>query len=173
MKAITVHQPWATLVAIGGKRIETRHWATSYGGPIAIHVAASVPAYAVEITAESKLIQDALHHAGYRPKAGETFKDRREYWQSVLNSLPLGCILAVADLTDCLPTGNGFEIPRWLQDLDDMELAAGNYEPRRFGWRLSDVQRLVVPVKTRGYQRIWNWDGDPGELVPAGKALVK
>ena len=39
MKAITIWQPWASLLACGGKRFETRSWATSYRGPIAIHAA--------------------------------------------------------------------------------------------------------------------------------------
>jgi hypothetical protein len=39
MKAISLWQPWATLVAIGAKTIETRGWSTSYRGPIAIHAA--------------------------------------------------------------------------------------------------------------------------------------
>ncbi len=43
MKAITLHQPWATLVAVGAKRIETRSWATSYRGPLAIHAARTTP----------------------------------------------------------------------------------------------------------------------------------
>ena len=30
MKALTLTQPWATLVAIGAKRIETRIWRTDY-----------------------------------------------------------------------------------------------------------------------------------------------
>lgn len=29
MKAITIWQPWALLLACGGKRFETRSWATS------------------------------------------------------------------------------------------------------------------------------------------------
>ena len=37
MKAITLTQPWATLVAIGVKQIETRSWRTFYRGPLAIH----------------------------------------------------------------------------------------------------------------------------------------
>lgn len=37
MKALTLHQPWATLVAVGAKQVETRGWATRYRGPIAIH----------------------------------------------------------------------------------------------------------------------------------------
>lgn len=39
MNALTLMQPWATLVAIGAKRIETRSWATRYRGPSAIHAA--------------------------------------------------------------------------------------------------------------------------------------
>lgn len=39
MKGLSLTQPWATLVAIGAKRIETRIWATSYRGPLAIHAA--------------------------------------------------------------------------------------------------------------------------------------
>ena len=32
VKALSLTQPWATLVAMGAKRIETRSWATSYRG---------------------------------------------------------------------------------------------------------------------------------------------
>ena len=37
MKALSLRQPWATLVAIGAKQIETRSWSTAYRGTIAIH----------------------------------------------------------------------------------------------------------------------------------------
>ncbi len=37
MKATTLWQPWAQLVALGVKTIETRSWRTSYRGPLAIH----------------------------------------------------------------------------------------------------------------------------------------
>ncbi|WP_309145170.1 ASCH domain-containing protein, partial [Brevibacillus sp. HB2.2] len=39
MKAITIHQSWATLIALGEKRFETRGWSTNHRGPIAIHAA--------------------------------------------------------------------------------------------------------------------------------------
>jgi hypothetical protein len=42
MKALTLTQPSATLVAPGAKRIETRSWPTSYRGPLAIHAAAGL-----------------------------------------------------------------------------------------------------------------------------------
>lgn len=39
MKAISLWQPWASAMALGLKSIETRHWVTSYRGPMAIHAA--------------------------------------------------------------------------------------------------------------------------------------
>lgn len=37
MKTLTLHQPWASLIAMGVKKIETRSWGTKYRGPLAIH----------------------------------------------------------------------------------------------------------------------------------------
>jgi len=45
MKAITLTQPWATLIAIGAKQIETRSWRTFYRGPLAIHAGKTLPAW--------------------------------------------------------------------------------------------------------------------------------
>lgn len=39
MKALSLHQPWASAIALGLKHLETRSWATSYRGPLAIHAA--------------------------------------------------------------------------------------------------------------------------------------
>jgi len=36
-KVLTLHQPWASLIAIGVKTMETRSWSTSYRGPLTIH----------------------------------------------------------------------------------------------------------------------------------------
>lgn len=40
MKALSLRQPWASLVADGRKTIETRTWRTRYRGPLAIHASA-------------------------------------------------------------------------------------------------------------------------------------
>lgn len=34
MKALSLTQPWATLMAIGAKRIETRSWGAAYRGGV-------------------------------------------------------------------------------------------------------------------------------------------
>ena len=41
MRALTIHQPWAGLIAVGDKRIENRSWITKYRGPLAIHASAA------------------------------------------------------------------------------------------------------------------------------------
>lgn len=43
MKALSVRQPWANLIAAGAKTIETRRWATNYRGPILI-ISSKTPA---------------------------------------------------------------------------------------------------------------------------------
>lgn len=41
MKALTICQPYAHLIAIGEKRIENRSWPTRYRGPLLIHAGKS------------------------------------------------------------------------------------------------------------------------------------
>ena len=48
MKALSLTQPWATLVATDQKRIETRSWRTNYRGPLYIHAAKRFPPHARE-----------------------------------------------------------------------------------------------------------------------------
>lgn len=36
MKALSIRQPWANMIAMGVKTIETRTWMTSYRGPLLI-----------------------------------------------------------------------------------------------------------------------------------------
>jgi hypothetical protein len=39
VKALSLWQPWASLIAVGAKRFETRSWQTSHRGPLLIHAA--------------------------------------------------------------------------------------------------------------------------------------
>lgn len=42
MRALSLWQPWASLIYDGRKKIETRHWEMLYRGPLAIHAAMRV-----------------------------------------------------------------------------------------------------------------------------------
>jgi hypothetical protein len=43
MKAISLIQPYATLIMLGLKTNETRSWDTKYDGPLVIHASAGKP----------------------------------------------------------------------------------------------------------------------------------
>jgi hypothetical protein len=43
MKALSLRQPWASMIASGAKTIETRVWSTRYRGPILICAASADP----------------------------------------------------------------------------------------------------------------------------------
>jgi hypothetical protein len=84
MKALTVAQPWATLIAIGAKRIETRSWTTRHRGPLAIHAAHAFPRIARDL-ARTSPFAEALA-AGRAPLL-----------------LPRGVVVATCTLVDVLP----------------------------------------------------------------------
>ncbi|MCM0760681.1 ASCH domain-containing protein [Sporomusa sphaeroides DSM 2875] len=144
MKAITILQPWASLIACGAKQIETRSWATKYRGPIAIH-------------------------AGAKPFDTRTYFDRELYrFADALgqpdiygfDQLPFGAVIAIAELVDCRPT-ESFVFSGTLRDISENEIAFGDYTPGRYAWILANV-RPIKPVPAKGMQRFWEWGGGTG-----------
>lgn len=134
MKAITLTQPWATLVALGAKTIETRSWYTAYRGPLAIHAAKSIPTWVDEW---AKDVLPILSRLNVLP-----------IWD-----LPRGCVLATCTLVDVVPTTK-------VQP-DITEELFGDYTAGRFAWLLADVRQLLVPVPARGSLGLWAWEGNP------------
>lgn len=137
MKALTLHQPFATLATIGAKLIETRSWATRYRGPLAIHAAKTMPAYARAFAAEPTLWA-LLETNGF---------DR-----AVLDELPAGAVVAVARLVDCRVIDRAFAAGR-----PELERMCGNFALGRYAWVLEEVEALDPPVAARGRQRLWEW----------------
>ena len=139
MPALTLWQPWATLIAIGVKPFETRSWATRYRGPIAIHAGADRRGLAW-CRGEPE-IEQALADAGYLLTATE--RDRAAGWSAV----PLGAIVAVAELVECWPTDT--IVAAGLAD------SFGDYSAGRFGWHLDRVRALAEPIPCAGRQGLW------------------
>lgn len=105
LRCITLHQPYAGLAAHGIKRFETRSWATSWRGPVAIHAGKTdvgmVGPYGRGMYGDA----DALWKLPNDGFLGERLHDPRRYEDvfEVIGSAPLGAVVAVADLTDCTP----------------------------------------------------------------------
>lgn len=139
MRALSVTQPWATLIATGQKQVETRSWPTRCRGRIAIHAAKSLPPAARQL-------------AGRLVESG------------ALGSLelPRGVVLCTAELCDVRP------VEALRDHLSPEELAYGDYSDGRWGWLLRDIEVLEAPLPARGMLGLWRWDpGDRGSETTA------
>ncbi|MGZ5444589.1 MAG: 2-oxoglutarate dehydrogenase E1 [Thermoanaerobaculia bacterium] len=148
MKAISLSQPWATLVALSLKVNETRGWRTDYRGPIAIHAARSYD----RPICDAPEFAHALRTADLHP-----------------NDLPLGAILAVGELYDVRGTGDfrasGTMFERNTIIVPATELAFGDFSAGRWAFRLRDVVKLPRPIGCRGQLNIWDVPDDVAERV--------
>lgn len=139
MKAISLTQPWATLVAIGAKTVETRGptWSTRFRGPLAIHAAKGYPAWAQALCAQEPF---ATALADAPPTR--------------LGQLPRGAIVAVADVVDVARTDDMWVRMDWAPD-GSAERAFGNYATGRRAIKLGNVRRLREPVHCLGALGLW------------------
>lgn len=163
MKCISLYQPWATLVAIGAKKIETRSWATKYRGELAIHASRKFT-YGIiaELCRSDPIWRQTMKSLGIDYEKG--FK---------ISPLPHGAVIATCRIVDCkmistMPTVafNRPDVYYYTEGMPDQEKAFGDYTPGRYAWLLDDVRMLPEPVPARGMPGIWNWT--PPEGVTTG-----
>lgn len=155
MKSITLHQPWAHLVAIGAKQIETRSWPTKHRGLLAIHAG-------MDMTASEPLVIDSN---AKRPKFYEPFnRYLKPSWDSLFSDLAYGGLVAIVRLTGCFPAEHASnrlcdlmrrgsrEVRRWAEE----QLYFGNYRPGRWAWALEPIVDITRSgIYARGYQGLW------------------
>lgn len=153
MKALPLWQPWATLVAVGAKRVETRSYPPGrlglrLGQRIAIHATKTGPSL------EQLLEADAVYMNALRGAYGPTPR-------AAARALPRGAIVATARIGPASPSA------RLLERLDDLELMLGDYSADRYGWPLEDVQPLADPLPWLGSQGTFDVPDDLLGLAPS------
>lgn len=130
LTAITLHQPWASLVAKGWKQYETRDWPTNHRGLIVIH-------------------------AGRKPKGKQ---ELREYdkvvasFSDLVNECPYSSVIAIAQLTDCVLMTEQF-----IKQQSPTELRCGNWQVGRYAFKLENI-RAIAPISAVGKQGLWKWE---------------
>ena len=151
MYAITLHQPWATLIALGVKTVETRSWPTPermFGQTIAVHAGKRVvrrPGDRIERELGGRLGED---------------------WRRII---PTGAVVATAtlagmarvehvDLTSSHAvhdgrTEIGCAAGRGRTHVDPW----GDFSAGRWLWFLDDVEALPEPIPAVGHQSFWRW----------------
>jgi len=127
MKAITLPQPFASLIAVGAKTMVTRPEATSYRGLLAIH-AATTP-----VTVNDPYHLSVLSVSGLD-----------------MNHLPLGAVIAQCRLLDCREI-TADSCPCYP------EYAFSEFKAGWFAWTLSEVHVLSEPVTAQGGSNLWDW----------------
>jgi activating signal cointegrator 1 len=147
MKGLSLTQPWASLVAVGAKRIETRSWATKHRGTVAIHAAKTFPASARANCSLQPFLRELTRAGLSRPE------------------LPLGAIVATAQIALVFHTGDSLNyqhISRTMRgpngltyEMTPQEYAFGDYSAQRYGWVLTDVRRLPIPIPCKGALGLW------------------
>lgn len=126
MKAISLWQPWATLVAIGEKQYETRSWFPKYRGLLAIHAAKKM----------DNLIKAYCEQEPFKSALG-------------CRDIPLGAIVAVVKLAEVHKT------EAIVNSLSKNEQAFGNYQAGRYAWKLEMVACLENPIPMNGSQGLF------------------
>lgn len=132
MKALSLKQPWASLLAGGEKRVETRAWKTQERGRIAIHASKGFEDFERDLVITSPFVVSMIRLGFNRA-----------------DDLPLGAIIGVGTLRDMWPAQT---IKRTL---NDKELAFGNYEMGRWAWVFADLCMFKKPIPCRGMPGLW------------------
>ncbi|XP_070763674.1 activating signal cointegrator 1 [Enoplosus armatus] len=141
---LSMHQPWASLLVKGIKRVEGRTWYTSHRGRLWIAAAAKTP------TAQEIAEVEAMYRHIYKKEP----RFPKDY--------PTGCLLGCVNMTDCLSQEQFRE-----QFPDTCEESASP-----FVFICTNPQEMLVKFPMKGKHKIWKLEshyhqGAKKGLVPS------
>lgn len=132
MKVLSLTEPYATLIKLGKKTIETRSFKTNYRGELYIHASST--------------------------KIPKEWKNNKELMNLIKdNDLNFGYIICKCNLVDCVYMDKEF-----LDNIkkDKLEYLVGDYKLGRYAWILDDIEVLDRPIFAKGKLGIWNYQED-------------
>lgn len=128
MKALTIHEPFATLIMQGKKKVENREWFTGMTGDLIIHAGAS-----------DRFLND-WHTYGLGPLPDKIQKTM---------------VLGIVKVVDCVQMTGEQGQPMNVEPEHDW-LNSHPYAFGPYCWILDDVRVLEKPFHWRGQQKLWN-----------------
>jgi ASCH domain len=158
MKALTIWQPWASLIMVGAKPFEFRGWQpprSIIGQRIVIHAAArkidreeTCELYHVlyHRLASDELLKAARETCLYPKRALDVLR------QALTTGLPMACGLGTVIIGEPLigtAVAEMFGVAR-ANDSDRDQHA-------NWGWPLIDVEAWPEPIPMKGMQGLWTW----------------
>lgn len=143
MKALTVIQPWGTLLVTGKKRLETRTWKTNYRGAILIHAGMARYNYILDVCKGQEERQIYFRNAGIGS-------------DDDLRKLPFGAILGKAELVNCVRIDE--TLAELIREQHPDEYVFGDFTPGRYAWVMENSVVFDSPIPACGKQGLWNWE---------------
>lgn len=131
MLAISVRQPFASLILLGHKQIETRNWPTSQRGPILIHASKSIDNLE-RVTAYRDNIRELLKKAGFYSLA----------------RMPKGVLLGTVEITNCVPKEECLCNERLRPT--PIDEVCGDWMNEGFAWLLANPNLFPKPIRYPG-----------------------
>jgi hypothetical protein len=149
--ALTVWQPWASLIMVGAKPFEWRRWrapAAYVGQEIVIHAGAR------------RLVRDEVEDIVDRLAAGDSAG-------GLIADKALALLLPILEFGEQLPSSAGLGTVRLGAPRQATELVAtgevtsifdsDRVDEAVWGWPVSDIKRWADPMPMRGSQGFWRW----------------
>lgn len=156
MRVISLLQPWATLVVIGAKRIETRGKNCNHRGELFIHASQGKYYY-------DGFATYSCRELCYKEPFNKFIKGGPDY-----DKLPTGAIIGKVNLKNTAPTWQ-FDnyVKHFRSSITDFmesgvtdweqEYAFGDFGPNRYGYFLSDNVQFKKPIPAKGKQAM-TWE---------------
>jgi hypothetical protein len=140
MKAITIWQPYATLIMLGLKQYETRCWGTNYRGPLIIHAAKR---WDEERDLDCSRVTELLREQTFT--AASLGDEKLRLFYTPMGET-LGKALGIVDLQACDLMRDGGS---------DFENHVGSFGPGRYGWKCASPRLFEDPISHQGKQGLW------------------
>jgi len=147
MKAITINQPEAALIAAGIKNIELRTWNTSYRGVLYVHAGAHVPSQA-EIDDYIEIAKD------YGDKALRDFLRLAKITRRIICRVDLVAVVAPDKTKKTLGLISDSDRERIVFPFD---WTWGENNDFAYKFVLQNAAEELGDVEIKGQLRIWNF----------------
>jgi hypothetical protein len=147
--AISLWQPWASLIALLEKRIETRSWSTPYRGWIAIHATKKTPPEARRLFGEFPFRDSLRNHPGRTLLSSPPI---------AMPDLPEGAVVAMACLINCVKVQSSHHAVTLCHRYGAVfDPDYGDYTPGRYAWVLTQISAVWPAIPASGGRGIWLW----------------
>jgi hypothetical protein len=159
MKAITIKQPWASLIVEGVeiedeiliKDIENRTWPTKFRGKVLIHSASKSWGWQFFLRYMYKKI----------PIIYQMFPETRTWYQD----LPTGKIIGSVEIVDCVINHPSI----WAEQCDPIyKYGTNKIIQATYNWVLANPIKFDKPIPAKGKLSFWDF-----ELPEEYKRLIK